>query len=378
QNNMAPMTVATIPPHIPRTQTAILQTKDGSLQITQDVALPRVPANRMLVKVIAVALNPCDCKMPSQFPSPGVRNGTDFAGIIVAIGQDVEDLPSKPNWGIGDEVFGACHGANAIDPEQGAFAQYIRADPELLFRKPEYISWEAAAATGASGIATLGLSLFWEGGMGLVGTPENPAVEGEREQVLVYAGSTSVGTLAIQLLRNYGHIPLTTCSPANFGLVKSRGAEVVWDYKSPTCAQDIKEYTGDELELILDPMTEAKTQRLCYQAMGRGGGRYIALEVWQDMNHTRESIEPTFIMGCSIIGNPIPLGNGYGSEADPEKRVFGIKYYRDIQKLFDARKLVPHPTRIIPGEWQGVLDGIELLKSRSISAEKLVVFLGSP
>ncbi|THC98753.1 hypothetical protein EYZ11_001732 [Aspergillus tanneri] len=331
--------------------------------------------DRTLVRVIAVALNPCDWKMPGQFPCKGVVNGTDYAGVIVVIGPKVADLASRPRWKVGDAVFGACHGANSIDPEAGSFAQYIRADPELLFKKPDYMSWETAGAFGASGLAMLGLSLFWEGGMGLSGSPDEPAEE--PEQVLVYAGSTSVGTLAIQLLRIYGHIPITTCSPKNFGLVKSYGAEAVYDYHSATCAQEIKEHTGNNLEFVLDPMTEAKTQRLCYQAIGRGGGRYIALEVWQPMNHTRPTIDPTFIMRSSIIGSRIPLDNGYDSEANPEKRRFGIQYYRDVQKLFDARRLRPHPVKVIPGGWQGILDGLQLLKARAVSAQKLVVFIGT-
>lgn len=196
---MAIQSTTRIPSTVPKTQTAILQVDDGVLQITENVRLPHIPSNRMLVKVVAVALNPCDWKMPSQFPAKGAFNGTDYAGVIVAIGPDVATLKSKPTWKVGDEVFGACHGGNATDPESGSFAQYIRSDPELLFRKPASVSWENAVAWGASGIATLGLSLFWEGGMGLSGCPDKPA--DEPEQVLVYAGSTSVGTLAIQLLR---------------------------------------------------------------------------------------------------------------------------------------------------------------------------------
>ncbi|PWY76061.1 putative zinc-binding dehydrogenase family oxidoreductase [Aspergillus sclerotioniger CBS 115572] len=365
-----------MPTDLPKSQTAILQADGGVLVITHGVPLPQVPPNRMLVRVIAVALNPCDYKMPYQFPCKGVVNGTDYAGILVAIGPDVASLPSKPRWKIGDAVFGACHGANSIDPESGSFAQYVRADPELLFKKPDYMAWENAAAFGASGIATIGLSLFWDGGMGLPGSPESPAEE--PEQVLVYAGSTSVGTLAIQLLRIYGHIPITTCSPKNFDLVRSYGAEAVYDYHSATCAQDIRTYTDNNLELVLDPMTEAKTQRLCYQSIGRAGGRYIALEMWQPMNHTRQTVEPTFVMGSAIIGNEIPLGNGYGSEADPEKRRFGIQYYRQIQSLLDSKRLKSHPIRVVEGGWQGILDGLELLKSRTLSAQKLVVFLGSP
>jgi NADPH:quinone reductase-like Zn-dependent oxidoreductase len=186
-------------PRIPRTQTAIIQGDGGVLEIRENVPLPTIPANRMLVKVVAVALNPCDWKMPGQFPVKGVVNGTDYAGIIVDIGPEVAGLNTRQKWKIGDEVFGAAHGANEIDPESGSFAQYIRSDPELLFKKPASMSWEQAAGWGASGLATLGLSLFWEGGLGLAGSADEPAEEAE--QVLVYAGSTSIGTLAIQLLR---------------------------------------------------------------------------------------------------------------------------------------------------------------------------------
>jgi NADPH:quinone reductase-like Zn-dependent oxidoreductase len=188
-----------IPLNIPKTQRAILQVDNGVLQVFDNVPLPHIPDDRMLVRVVAVALNPCDWKMPGQFPAKGVANGTDYAGIVVAIGPRVATLPSKPKWQVGDEVFGACHGANAIDPQSGAFAQYLRSDPELLFKKPPNMPWENAAAWGASGIATLGLSFFWDGGMGLSGSPDKPAKDSE--QVLVYAGSTSIGTLAIQLLK---------------------------------------------------------------------------------------------------------------------------------------------------------------------------------
>ncbi|KAL4860419.1 hypothetical protein BDV12DRAFT_191716 [Aspergillus spectabilis] len=333
---------------LPKTQTAYIQARHETLQLTHSAPLPAMPANRML--------------MPSRFPCDGVVNGTDFAGIIVSIGSQVADLPGKTMWKIGDAVFGACHGANPVDPQSGAFAEYLRADPELVFRKPEDMDWQTAAAFGCSGIATLGLSLFWKGGMGLLGSPGEPAKD--PEVVLVCAGSTSVGTMAIQLLIVcYGHTPIATCSPHNFALVKSYGVDAVFDYHSPTCGEEIRQHTKGNLEIVLDPMVEATTQRLCYQAIGRGGGRYIALEAWQPMNHTRPSVQPSFIMGPAIIGSHSPLPDGYGFEADPEKREFGIE-------------LKPHPVRVLPGGWGAILEGLDLLKARGVSGQRLVVSLG--
>ncbi|KAL4954431.1 putative zinc-binding dehydrogenase family oxidoreductase [Aspergillus filifer] len=363
------------PHRLPKEQTAYIQGDDGKLMLTTSAPLPDIPPDRMVVRVIAVALNHCDWKMLSRFPCKGVVNGTDYAGIIEAIGSENASLPSKPHWKIGDHVFGACHGANPVDPQSGAFAEYVRSDPELVFRKPDFMAWERAAAFGCSGIATLGLSLFWKGGMCLSGSPDEPAKEAE--EVLVYAASTLVGTMAIQLLKIYGHTPITACSPYNFELVKSYGVEMVFDYHVPSCGEEIKEYTKNNLEYVLDPMVGAPTQRLCYQAICRVGGRYIALEAWQPLNHTRVAVYPTFIMGPAIIGSHSPLPNGYGFEADPEKQEFGILFYERIKKLFDKGKLKVHPVRVLPGRWEAIPKGLELLKTGRVSGQRLVVFLGT-
>jgi len=54
--------------------------------------------------------------------------------------------------------------------------------------------------------------------------------------LLVYGGSTASGTIAIQFAKRSGQTVITTCSPRNFDLVKSRGADVVLDYVSSFCS----------------------------------------------------------------------------------------------------------------------------------------------
>ena len=190
---MAPEgTTTLIPSDVPTTQTAIRQGEDGELRILHDTTLPHIPPDRMMVRVVAVALNPCDFKMPCRFPSPGAMVGCDFAGIVVAVGPNV-----AKQFKIGDRVFGAVYGSNPIDHESGAFAQYLRADPEFTFNMPDSMSFETAASIGASVLATLGLALFRA--LRIPFTPEQPAEK--PKQVLVWGGSTSVGTMAIQLLR---------------------------------------------------------------------------------------------------------------------------------------------------------------------------------
>lgn len=183
---------------LPKSQTAILQNESGILTIQKDVPLPILPPGRILVKVSHVALNPCDYKMPLRFPTPGCLDGHDFSGTIVSLGP-----PSTATKGfaIGDRVCGAVHASNPIDKTTGAFAEYVSADAEFTLKVPKRMSMDQAAAIGGTGMGTMGLTL--KECLQLDGSPEKPVAEEDAKEVLVYAASTSIGTLALQLLSLY-------------------------------------------------------------------------------------------------------------------------------------------------------------------------------
>ncbi len=56
--------------------------------------------------------------------------------------------------------------------------------------------------------------------------------------MLVWGGSTSVGSNAIQLAVAAGHAVIATTSPRNFAYLRSLGALQVPDYRSPTVIRD--------------------------------------------------------------------------------------------------------------------------------------------
>jgi NADPH:quinone reductase-like Zn-dependent oxidoreductase len=59
------------------------------------------------------------------------------------------------------------------------------------------------------------------------------------ETVLVWGGSTSVGSNAIQLAAAAGYEVITTASPHNFEYVKGLGAGQVFDYRSGSVVADV-------------------------------------------------------------------------------------------------------------------------------------------
>lgn len=180
--------------YIPSTQTVILQGEGGVLQISQNAPIPELSPHQMIVRTTSVALNPCDFKMPLRFPTQGLWDGCDFAGTVVALGREAA---SDGRFCLGDQVFGAVQGSNQSDHESGAYCEYIRAEPDFTFHVPEGTPLIIAPALSCTGIATLGVALFWS--LQLPGNLDEPSVK--HEDVLVYGGSSTIGILAIQILK---------------------------------------------------------------------------------------------------------------------------------------------------------------------------------
>ncbi|EOD43352.1 putative zinc-binding dehydrogenase family protein [Neofusicoccum parvum UCRNP2] len=183
---------------LPSQQSAIVAVSripGRNLAVSHAAPLPALEPDQVLVKTAAVALNPCDWKMPDNFPSVGAVDGSDFAGTVVALGSAVD----RPDLSVGDRVCGAVHGSNPADHRSGSFAEYVAATADILMKIPDGVPWEEGAAIGGTGIATLGL-VFYEH-MKIEFSPKNPAPAEKSFPVLIYGGGTATGTMATQLIR---------------------------------------------------------------------------------------------------------------------------------------------------------------------------------
>lgn len=180
---------------IPTTQWAVVQGPAGQSTLVDNVLLPVLHPGTVLIKSMAVSLNPSDNKMGAAFPSPGTIIGMDFAGQIVQT-MSAEDEGGLMDLRVGDMVCGVVHGSNPGDPTTGSFAEYIRAPAGLLLRVPDGLSLDQAAALGTP-LLTNCMALW--SALAIATLPEGPAVKAD--PVLVYGGSTACGSMAIQLLK---------------------------------------------------------------------------------------------------------------------------------------------------------------------------------
>lgn len=347
-----------------RTQTAVVGNEKGGLELSHEAPVPEARDDLVLVQTRAVSVNPVDAKMTGQYVTPGAISGCDFAGVVERVGPGA----AEHGINIGDRVWAAIMGQNPLDPQLGAFAEHTGTRAPLLIKLPDTVSFETGSALGTS-FMTAGLALFKS--LALPGYPLGPSVK--PIPVLVYGGSTATGTAAIQLLRLAGFTPVVTCSSHSFELVKSYGAEAVFDYRAPDCAAAIREHTRNGLKYALDCITTGESMQICYAMLGRSGGRYTALDPYPEaVAATRKIVKADWVLGPVMLGGEIGWPAPHGRPADMDMYAFGVKWSKTVQELLHRGLIREHPLLVQSGGLGGVLNGMEAIRAKKISGKKLV------
>lgn len=149
---------------------------------------------------------------------------------------------------------------------------------------------------------------------------------------------------------------------------------MVFDYHSPSCGAEIRKYTKDCIRYIIDPFADVRSTTLCYEAMGRGGGKYCALEQYQQAACTRKRVKAELIMGQAIKGFEVNFPDPYYVPPNKSRHEWSIGFYQRVQHVIDEGKLRPCPIQLIqPGGFQGILNGRQMVASGGVSGKKLIV-----
>jgi NADPH:quinone reductase-like Zn-dependent oxidoreductase len=216
---------------------AIVQTVYGAPDVLQlaEVSPPIVPANGVLVKVYATSVNAGDWHLMRGTPflvrlifggllKPKITTlGSDVAGIVEAVGQDVKQF--QP----GDAVFGDVSEAGC-----GGFAEYVCAPESVLAHKPANLSFELAATVPVAALSAL--QALRDYGQLQPG-----------QKVLINGASGGVGSFAVQIAKAFGAEVTAVCSTAKIERVRALGADHIINYTQIDITQ-----TGQQFDLILD------------------------------------------------------------------------------------------------------------------------------
>ncbi|HVJ39656.1 MAG TPA: zinc-binding alcohol dehydrogenase family protein [Stenotrophomonas sp.] len=192
----------------------------------EDVSLPapHAPLGRdLLVRVLAVSVNPVDTKV--RAPKPQVETqpkilGFDAAGVIEAVGPEVTAFAP------GDEVYYA-----GDITRSGANAQFQLVDERIVGRKPDTLDFAQAAALPLTTLTAWEL-LFER----MPYRFDDEANRGRR--LLVIGGAGGVGSIAIQLARHAGFEVIATASrEETVAWCRQMGAHHVIDHRKPLAEQ---------------------------------------------------------------------------------------------------------------------------------------------
>ncbi|KAH8704778.1 putative zinc-binding oxidoreductase ToxD [Talaromyces proteolyticus] len=340
---------------------------EANYVLVSPMQMPTLRPDYILVKVVCVALNPTDWKKIQQtafdYEKP-LTVGCDFSGVVEEVGSEVT-RPFKP----GDRVWGFAHSCNTAQPEDGSFAEYIVAKGNVTVRIPDNMGFAEAASLGVQ-VYTVGQGLYqslklpW---------PTEPTKPENKFPVLIYGGSTAMGTLAIQMAKLSGLEVITTCSLKNFDFVKSFGADKVFDYRSPTVGSDIRQYTNNKLRYVWDTIGEGQAPQICADALSSSSSPEFSLHYSTIVlgEFPRADVKTDITLVYTIFNEAF---NFYGSikvDVMPQNFPFAEKWGSLVGEFFGEKRLVPHPVEV-RGGLEKIGEGLKDLEEGRVSAKKLV------
>ena len=236
---------------LPTRMTAIAIPTPGGPEalVPQEIAVPQPGDGEILVKVAAAGVNRPDvAQRRGVYPPPkGAPEtpGLEIAGEVVALGKGVT------RWKTGDKVMALVVG--------GGYAEYCLAYENHALPIPPGLSMVEAAAIPET-FFTVWHNVFERGGL-------KPG-----ETLLVHGGTSGIGTVAIQLAKQFGARVITTAGSAEkCDAARKLGADVAINYKTEDFVAATKAATdGKGAEVILDMVGGDYIERN-YEAAGVEG-----------------------------------------------------------------------------------------------------------
>lgn len=238
--------------------------------------------------------------------------GDDFAGTVVKVGSAVKDL--KP----GDHVVGMA---------PYCFRSYVTVHRDMLFRKPETMSFVEAAT-----LPTVFLTSHYA---------INELARMEKgESILIHAGTGGVGQAAIQIARHLGLIIFSTAgSPEKRQLLKDMGVDHVLDSRSLKFADEIMEITGGAgVDAVLNSLAGDFIPKNF--SVLKTFGRYMEIGKVDVYGNSKIGLEP---LRNNVSFFVIDLAQHLQS-----KPAYIARMFSDLEKMFDDGSYVPLPYTAFP------------------------------
>ena len=342
----------------------------------------------IVVKNHAVAINPLDwvIQMLGNLTFSWIKYpfilGADLTGEVIEVGKGVT------RFSVGDRVLGHAVGTDKKrnSSVEGAFQEYTVVLAHMAAPIPGTLPYENAAVLPLA-LSTAACGLFQKDQLALQYPSANPQPTGKT--LLVWGGSTSVGSNAIQLAVAAGYEVITTSSPRNFDYVKRLGASQVFDYKQKAVVEDvIKAFKGKIIAGAL--AIGAGSAEVCSDVVHACNGNKFVSTASQSVSfenlpqHHGMSVQ-LFLLLLRLVASNVSMQVKFRLRRIRTKSIFGSTLmdnevskviYEDFlpQALADGRYVAaPEPTVVGKG-LDHVQAGLDAQK-QGVSAQKVVISL---
>lgn len=243
------------------------------------VSLPRPSDDEILIKVKATTVNRTDCGVLTGKPwairlfiglFKPVRpvTGTDFAGIVVDKGKNVDQFE------IGDHAYGF------FDQGLSSHAEYVAVSTKkAVLKKPENVTFEQAAASleGAHYAFYFLKDLKLNAG----------------DRILINGGTGAIGNASLQFLKHFNVRVTITCETEFVEVLKSQGAERVIDYQK-------EDFTtiNEQFDYVFDAVGKSSFKKC--KPLLKSKGIYISSELGENWRNPILALLSPFMVGKKV------------------------------------------------------------------------------
>ena len=263
--------------------------------IEDEVDKPESKQGHVVIEVKASSLNPIDHKLLRKDlginPAlPGTLH-MDVSGVITEVGDNIT------NFEVGDEVYGCAGGLKGMAGNiEGALADFMLADINLIAQKPKTLSFSKAAALPLVAITA------WEGLF-------DRAHINSDNHVLIHAGTGGVGHMGIQFAKQNGARVATTVSSEEKGkIAKKLGADDIIFYRDEMVESYTQSLTeGKGFDVVFDTIGGENLDKSLKAARSRG-------QVISIIGTNKHNLSPMHMKGLSLhlVFMLLPMLTGEG------------------------------------------------------------------
>lgn len=312
--------------------------------------------------------------------------GSESAGIVYAVGEDVHqfqvgdfvtvgasqfDVNCKRIQSGEDPINSPTYRVWGYESNWGAFAQFSKVMDIQCAHIPKGMSWAEASSFTAAGVAVYRMMTHWV-----------PNTVKKGDVVLIYGGTGSVGSMAIQIAAYYGAIPIAVVSSEERGAICMKlGAKGYINRKKYHHWGSLDDYLNPEKQKVWT-YEAMKFKRAIWKIVGEKKSPAIVIE------HPGRDTMPTSLFVCDRNGMVVTCGATSSYQADidlrylwlGQKRIQGShsgtpEDYDAFARIVENSTIRPYIGKIFP--WEELPLAHQMLYEGTAPDGKMIINIGN-